>query len=200
MKNDTIGNPKNPPGRPRSLEVRKSALDSAFALFEEKGLPGVTMEAVASRAKIGKPTLYRYWPNAHALVMAAVLEQTKRDQPTPLKLNANLPFTDALRESLMRFVAMFATDKGRQMAAMLAGMEMDSELAKAFRSQILLKSREEGLAILGEARSRGQLPDKPIEPLADMLYGAIFYRLLIGHSGIDTNLVEDLIRFVPQVD
>lgn len=200
MKDGNVSKLKNPRGRPRSVEARKSALDSAFALFEERGFPGVTMDAVASRAKIGKPTLYRYWPNAHALVMAAVLERTKRDEPSSASPNASLPFIEAMRGSLARFVAMFATDKGRQMASMLAGMEMDSELAKAFRSQILLKSREEGLAILQDARSKGQLPDKPIEPLADMLYGAIFYRLLIGHRGLGTDFVEDLIQLVPQLD
>jgi AcrR family transcriptional regulator len=190
--------PKNQRGRPRSAAARQSALDAAFSIFEEKGLPGVTMEAVATRAGVGKPTLYRYWSNSHELVMAAVLEQTKLSQSLSARLDVNLPFLDALRGSLTRFIEMFATPKGRQMAAMLAGMEMDSELAKAFRSQILLKGRAEGVAVLSDARSKGQLPDKPIEPLADMLYGAIFYRLLIGHSGIDANFVDDLILLVPQ--
>lgn len=200
MKSSDFSKPKNPPGRPRSAEARRSALDSAFALFQEKGLPGVTMEAVAARAGIGKPTLYRYWPNAHALVMAAVVEHAQQDQPTLVTPYTDLPFADALRGSLTRFVAMFATDKGRQMAAMLAGMEMDSELAKAFRSQVLLRGREEGMAILLDARSKGQLPDKPIKPLADMLYGAIFFRLLLGHDGIGSDFVDDLMRLVPQPD
>ena len=191
---------KNLRGRPPSLEARNAALAAAYALFEEKGLPGVTMEAVASRAGIGKPTLYRYWPNAHSLTMAAVLKYAKPDQPASSIPHDGLQFIEALRDSLSRFIDMFVTGKGRQMASMLAGMEMDSELAKAFRSQILLKSRAEGVTILHDARSKGQLPTLLIEPLADMLYGAIFYRLLIGHGGLDRSFVDDLIYLVPQFD
>jgi len=48
-------------------------LDATRALLEEVGYAGVTMEAVAKRADVGKPTLYRWWQNKAALVHESLL-------------------------------------------------------------------------------------------------------------------------------
>ena len=49
-------------------------LQAARALVEAQGPAGVTIEAVAARAGVSKPTIYRTWPNAPAVVMAALME------------------------------------------------------------------------------------------------------------------------------
>ena len=194
MQKDDIDKPKIARGRPPNLAARRAALRAAHELFEERGLPGVTMEAVAARSGVSKPTLYRHWPNAYAITMAALLEHAGGDQDAGAAPGAEPPPIDGLRRSLMRFITMFSTDKGRQMASMLAGMEMDSELAKVFRSHFLLKGRDDGVAILREAQAQGALPPHvDIEALGDMLYGAIFYRLLLGRRRIDGQFVDELI-------
>ena len=40
----------------------------------EGGLTAVTIEAIANKAGVSRPTIYRYWPNAPAVAMAAFLE------------------------------------------------------------------------------------------------------------------------------
>ena len=49
-------------------------MDATRELLEQRGVAGVTVEAVAARAGVGKPTIYRYWSNAQELAMAAVME------------------------------------------------------------------------------------------------------------------------------
>src|SRR5579864_9001228 len=63
-----------PRGRPRSLEARRAILRAAHELLAEGGLSSVTIEGIADRAGVGKPTIYRTWPNANAVAMAALME------------------------------------------------------------------------------------------------------------------------------
>ena len=64
--------PRRKPGRPRSERARQAILRSAFDLLQEVGPTRLTVEAVAARAGVGKPTIYRYWANAQDLAMAAM--------------------------------------------------------------------------------------------------------------------------------
>ena len=70
-------------GRPRSTKAMKAILRAARKLLKEGGPAAVTMEAVAEHAGVGKPTLYRWWPNRHAVMMAALMEE--EESPIPKK-------------------------------------------------------------------------------------------------------------------
>ncbi len=57
-------------GARRNPETEAAILDAAQELLSEKGFAGLSMEAVAKRARAGKATLYRWYPNRGALVLA----------------------------------------------------------------------------------------------------------------------------------
>src|SRR5579875_3397714 len=61
------GEPDRRPGRPRDARVDAAVTKATLAEIAEKGLGSVTMEGIAARAGIGKPSLYRRWPNKDAL-------------------------------------------------------------------------------------------------------------------------------------
>jgi AcrR family transcriptional regulator len=50
--------------------VRDAALDATAKLMTEHGLVALTMAQIAEQAGIGRPTLYKYFPHAHALLAA----------------------------------------------------------------------------------------------------------------------------------
>ena len=50
--------------------VRNAILDATMALVAERGLLGVTMADIASRAGIGRATLYKYFADAEAILRA----------------------------------------------------------------------------------------------------------------------------------
>lgn len=50
--------------------VHDAALDAAAALVDESGLPSVTMSKIAAATGIGRATLYKYFPDVGALLMA----------------------------------------------------------------------------------------------------------------------------------
>jgi AcrR family transcriptional regulator len=177
-------------GRPRSEEARLAVLAAAYELLSTYGPGRLTVEAVASRAGVGKPTIYRYWPNARALEMAAMLEQPPPDTNVQVGQSA----VADLQMQLEKVVGIFAEKRGRQMAQMIAASEQDSELSKQFRNTVILRCREEGRAILERAiLDRHVRSDMSIEVALDMIYGPLFYRLLVGHAPLDAQFAKDLV-------
>ena len=51
-------------------EVRDAILDTTWALVEEHGLLSVTMSQIAEKAGIGRATLYKYFPDVEAILLA----------------------------------------------------------------------------------------------------------------------------------
>ena len=61
------------PGRPRSDQAEEAILDAVFSLFSDGATyDALSMEMIATAAKVGKATIYRRWPNKEALVLDAV--------------------------------------------------------------------------------------------------------------------------------
>lgn len=143
-----------------------------------EGLGRLTIEAVAERAHVGKPTIYRYWKNAQELAMAALMAGQPGPQPAPSSDRTR----DKLHRQMDNLLAIFATPRGRQIALTMAAAEPDSEMAKAFRTRVMLEQREAGRTILKEAELLGEIrTGAEIEIILDMLYAPVFYRLLVGH-------------------
>src|ERR1700739_419875 len=70
-------------GRPRSEQADRVILQAAAEILAERGLAGMSMEEVASRAGVGKTTIYRRWASRGALAMDAFLAEFQSQQPLP---------------------------------------------------------------------------------------------------------------------
>lgn len=70
-----------PPGRPRDPQKDRDVLAATRQLLVEVGYQQTTIAAVARRAGVGAPTIYRRWPRREALIEDAAFDHT---QPAPL--------------------------------------------------------------------------------------------------------------------
>jgi AcrR family transcriptional regulator len=50
-------------------------MDAVYTLLQEKSVRDLTIEEVAKRARVGKPTLYKWWPTKATLVLAMLCER-----------------------------------------------------------------------------------------------------------------------------
>jgi len=162
------------PGRPRDARLDGRILTATRALLDEGGLPSVTMSAVAAAVGIAKPTLYRRFPNAEALAMAALAAPPLAEAPA-------LEAKDALRRQLHGLVARLAGRAGRSAAQLLATADPESELVRAFRHRVIQAAREEGRDVIARGIAAGACrPGLDAALAIDLLYGPIFLRLLLG--------------------
>lgn len=187
MRPDDVPRPR---GRPRSAKARSAILRAARELLAEGGPAAVTMEGVASRAGVGKPTVYRWWPDRHAVAMAALMEaeapQTAQRAPRSAIL--------ALRRQLRAIAERFASPTGRHVATMIAASDLETEFSKAFRNHFVLARRAEGRVLLEQAIREGDIrPDLDAEVALDLLYGPLFFRLLMGHAPLDASFTDELL-------
>src|SRR5258708_33794217 len=84
---------KKPPsavrkGRPprQNAESHTAIVDAVLALLQEKSVRDLSMEEVAKRAKVGKPTLYKWWPTKATLVLAMICGRMAPTVDTPANL------------------------------------------------------------------------------------------------------------------
>jgi AcrR family transcriptional regulator len=197
--------PDRPRGRPRSLEARRAILKAAHELLAEGGLSSVTIEGIAARAAVGKPTIYRTWPNAHAVAMAALMESDEAGesvaakQPAPKPNERSSSALTALRTQLHEVARVFSSPLGRSVTLMIAAAEADTELSKAFRNHFILARRNEGRALLAGAMSNGEIRrDLDIDVALDLIYAPVFYRLLMGHAPLTSRFIDDVLNLALQ--
>lgn len=187
-KAELTSNPKKKLGRPRNVATQQAILVAARDLLEEVGPSRLTMEAVAKRAGVGKPTLYRGWANAQELAMAALVQREETVHAAP---------SLSLERLIENIILRLNTKRGRQMALMLASAEPDGELFKAFANRVILQGRQEAYSILQEMVLAQQLrSDADLGVILDMIFGAIMLRLLLRHEPLDADLAQKVLAVV----
>ncbi|MGQ0583301.1 MAG: TetR/AcrR family transcriptional regulator [Reyranella sp.] len=180
-------------GRPRDPRTRAAILAAARALLERGGLTAVTIEAIAQKAGVSRPTIYRYWPNAPAVAMAAFLDVTGAPEAAR---STRSPYA-ALRAQLHAVADAFAAPTGRSVAAMVAAAQSETELAKAFRNEFIARNRDATRLLLERCIEDGLIaPPADMELALDLVFGPLFYRLLMGHAPITRGFVDRLLDTV----
>jgi AcrR family transcriptional regulator len=181
------------PGRPRSEQARQAILRSTLSLLGKNGFSELAIEDIAARARVGKATVYRWWPNKAALIADAFASDTTR--------KLHFPDTGSLRADMSRqmrqVIKIFLSPRGRIVSAILAGGQSDRELIAAFRERFLWPRRHEAYATLRRGIDRGELPsDVDLDLVLDSLYGPIYMRFLIGHDKLTRDFVDRLCDLV----
>lgn len=180
-------------GRPRSAKSQEAILDAVDFLLAEKGGTGLTIEAIAKQAKVGKPTIYRWWPTLADIVLEAGLRRAKASIP--------VRFGDSLRDTLAQFLrhSMKAITSGGDvyLRYLMAHAQHDDDFRERFRESFVAKRREVLCAILQSSVEQGQISDThDIGLLTDIVFGAMWYRLLVGHAQLDESFADELTAVV----
>lgn len=177
-------------GRPPSAAARQRALQAAHEILMAEGFGRLTIEAVAARSGVGKPTIYRNWANAQELAMAALLAGV-----LPERAARGTTVEAMLLDQMRSLITAFASTRGRQVTMTLAAADPQSEYTKAFRNQVILSSREAGRRIVMIGLERDEIAQPPdLDAFLDTIYGPVFYRLLVGHAPIDQAFGEAVIK------
>jgi len=184
---------RRPPGRPRSEPARMAILRSTLKLLGQTGFSDLTIEAVAANARVGKATVYRWWPNKAALIADAFASSTTRKLHFP---DTGSVHTD-MSQQMRRVIKIFRSRRGRILAAILAAGQSDRGVIAAFRERFMRPRRQEAYDKLRRGILRGELrKDVDMDLLLDALYGPIYMRFLIRHDDLTPAFVDGLCQLV----
>jgi AcrR family transcriptional regulator len=192
--NGTHGNGKRAPGRPRSEESRQSILRSTLKLLKQVGgFPELSIEAIAADANVGKTTVYRWWPTKAALVADAFSASAEEELRFP---NTGSVYKD-MNVQMKRLIRLFRSERGKVVAAMLAGGQSDPELLEAYRDRFLWPRRRQAYQTLQRGVDRGDLPTgSDFDLILDSLYGPILMRFLIRHVKLEESFADEVCGLV----
>ena len=178
-------------GRPRSEAAHAAILNAALRLVTKHGFRAVTVNEIASEAGVGKMTLYRHWPNKAAVVMDSLLALLGEETAFPEAGNA----LESLRRQLDLQAAFFRSSRGNLIRSLVAEAQSDPELAGAFRERWLIPRREGVRQAMWKAIAEGSIRrDVDIDTAIDLLYGSIYYRLLLGAGPLNEEFIEGVYR------
>src|ERR1017187_10332265 len=182
------------PGRPRSEESRQAILRSTLKLLKQQGgFAELSIEAIAADANVGKTTVYRWWPTKGALVADAFSTSAADELRFPDTGSVQRDMSLQMR----RLIRIFRSNRGKVVAALLAGGQSDPELIEAFRERFLWPRRKQAYQTLRRGIDRGELPEgSDLDLILDSLYGPIYMRFLIRHDTLDEGFADEICGLV----
>ena len=178
--------------RPRVAGEREGEiLDATVDLLLDVGYDRLTMDAVASRAKASKATLYRRWAGKHSLVVDALM----RSKRSPDLADVD---TGSLRGDLLATYCgpggFAGKDNPAMLAAIITALHTDADFATEFRARFLAPKLEVSRRIYARARERGELaPETDLEVLVPALAGILLHRVFLLGLPVDVRTVESVI-------
>ena len=179
-------------GRPDAQSIallNRHILTVATNLFAEQGFAATSIEQIASRAEIGKQTIYRRYASKEELFMAVVLEMIHGVLDSPLQVEINAGnCIEALRDLCWNLLNVpFAKPESMALyRIMIAESARFPELAGQVIEAAFCPIENTFLSLLETARNNGRirtaLPlDLLCHSLGGMFTGWIYQQHLLGN-------------------
>ncbi len=179
----------------RQEQPHAAILEATRELMIISGWDKLTIEGIASRAGVGKQTIYRWWPTKGAILFEAFLGDQMGE---PVELPDTGDLGADLRLILRETVAEFK-DPGFNsvMRALLAEVQADSALEEDLKRRLIDPQKEATVARFEAAREAGQA-DPGIDPevLGEMLFGPLLRRWLLGTGEVDDDFADQTAALV----
>lgn len=165
-------------GRPRSPKLDEAILEAALWLMARGGYARMSVDAVAARAGVTKPTIYLRYPGGKVELATAALAFARDRSAVDETGNTRADLVAQL-ESFRRGVE---RPFGMSMiGTILAEEHHTPELLSRFREHLVEPRRARFRAVLDRAREQGELrPGVDIEIAVAMLVGAFYAGYLSG--------------------
>ncbi len=148
-------------------------LEAALAEFSRNGFSGTSMQAIAARARVSKPTLYQYFGNKQAL-LAAVLDAGKSELLAPLKAGEGAALVPVLWRYAWTYADFVLRPDMLSLARLIIGeAERLPDVARDYQQAGPKQALEGMKAFLNAQRARGALAFDDAELAAENLWALI---------------------------
>ncbi|MEH2200791.1 TetR/AcrR family transcriptional regulator [Nostoc sp.] len=164
-----------PSGRPRSIHADQAILQATLDLLAEVGYQSMSIEAIASRAGVGKTTIYRRYTSKEELVADAI--ESFRDD---LAIPDTGSFWGDMDILINNAAKKIDSPLGRQtLALIISTASSNPQFAEVYWTKYTKVRREALSKVLKRAKSRSEIhKDADIELVIDLLSGSLYYALI----------------------
>jgi len=178
--------PRGPGGRPRTPGLTDRIVEATIALAAEMGIEDLTLDAIAARADVGRPTIYRRWSSKEALLSDA-LEKMMDDYYEP-------PDAGNIRDDLVAFAQRnIAQVQSPLRTVWLAYFNMEQA---HLVSDVMRRASSAGLEIFRRGTERGEIrQDADPQLLLELIFAPIWYRSSIKRP-MDAAFAEEIVDTV----
>jgi AcrR family transcriptional regulator len=180
-------------GRPRDPAINEVILTATRNLLIDVGYTNLSMEAVAARAGVSKPTLYLRYPTRAVLVFEAIFGKTKvRAMPDSGNIRADL------QEAYDWAVEEFNAPEARAaLPGLLAEVSANPELAQLIRTVVIGPEYGRVRGQLELAQQRGEIRDAAdLDLVIDAFIGTALARVTLLDRPLDHAYSERLVNLL----
>jgi AcrR family transcriptional regulator len=177
-------------GRPRDEAREQAILDAAIELVAEVGYEALSIEAVASRAKSSKATIYRRWPGKAELVADAMKRRAEPVLEDP-------PDTGSLRGDMLalvdRMIEGMAGKDGGLMCGLAVAVRTDAQFGRLVAGHLHEEKLRTVTTVVSRAEARGEIPPGA-DPslLLEVAPAAVLFHQMSGEP-LDAAFAEHLV-------
>jgi len=158
-------------------------LDATWSILRDRGVDGLSIEAIARAAEVGRQTIYRWWPSKAAIVFEAASKQARLAVPSE-------PRTGTLRGDLRAFLrATYAAAGSEDIAPILRALALEALRDEQF-AESLRRFTDERRAVLRTLLRRGDASAAQARFLADLAFALLWDRTVIGHAPLDRRTAD----------
>lgn len=176
-------------GRQRNARARADVLEAAVTLTSRLGRAPSVAE-LAAECRIGRQTIYRWWPSKAALMLDAFVRMADSDigETEELALDAFVRTT----------LTTAARPERREVLRSVVAEALGDESAMATLRSFTAARRHALREILVREAGGRLVSTQRLDVLVDEVFGVLWYRVLFGHGALDTAtarvLVDDVRR------
>jgi len=176
-------------GRPRSEEAHQAILDATLDLLVEVGFSALTVEGIASRAGVGKATIYRRWTSKLPLVVEAFGQLPGFEDVDTGSLDQDL------KKMLRRYLEVYNSTALSAVLPSLAGERFHNPELSVLFEPVSKDRRRPLIRAFERARERGEIEsDIDLELAADIVVGPIAVTLFFKGGSINPSMVEPMVE------
>ncbi|MGW2346976.1 TetR/AcrR family transcriptional regulator [Streptomyces sp. NPDC001661] len=192
MADEQVQQARRGPGRPRQEHVTGAVLEAVVELVAQEGMGALTMDAVATRAGVSKPAMYRRWPTKQDLIIAAA-----ESRVGALTVPDMGDFRAELRAVLMERVRAYRQPGvGRLLAGVIAAAAEAGAGREAFQAYVT-RVTSETRHLLERGIARGDVrPDVPIVDVTTLIASSLVFRLVAEQRVPEKELVDSVVDLI----
>jgi AcrR family transcriptional regulator len=190
----TIGQDGQRIGRPRSKQAQEAILSATLEVLAEGGYTALGIEQVATRAGVGKTTIYRWWASKEELVIDAIKT-----------LQAEAPIIDTGRfdTDILAIVqqGIHLWNTHRRLFLRLIGEAYEhTELFDVFYARLIEPRQQMFADLVRRAQERGELrQDIDAQVMFRVMAGALWSHFLFsGSAPVSSQEVERIMEVLLQ--